>query len=250
MCVSLNSQCALTKKKKLYPADRNHRMPIITPAYPSMCATHNVTESTRKIMIQEFKNGTEVVSKIMMGTGQWSDLFAKSDFFQQFKHYLQITSASHSTETQLTWSGLVESKLRQLILKLEMVDLIELAHPYVKGYDKVHYCLTDEEVEEAMKGVLLEGRSISVEEGSLETDHTDQLKESGHLTDENQVQKVYTTTFFIGLNITKVKTGKWIKKEIRFFFFFLKKKRHSRHRQKIEPSFAHARFPKVSQDVG
>ncbi|CAO3702384.1 unnamed protein product [Rhizopus stolonifer] len=191
---------------KLYPADRNHRMPIITPAYPSMCATHNVTESTRKIMIQEFKNGTEVVSKIMMGTGQWSDLFVKSDFFQQFKHYLQITSASHSTETQLTWSGLVESKLRQLILKLEMVDLIELAHPYVKGYDKVHYCLTDEEVEEAMKGVLLEGRSIPVEEGSLETDHTDQLKESGNLTDESQIQKVYTTTFFIGLNITKVKT--------------------------------------------
>ncbi|KAI9271438.1 Poly(A) polymerase central domain-containing protein [Sporodiniella umbellata] len=190
---------------KLYPADRSHRMPIITPAYPSMCATHNVTESTRKIMIQEFKSGTEIASNIMMGTGSWSDLFVKSDFFQQFKHYLQITTASHSTETQLMWSGLVESKLRQLILKLEVVDMIDLAHPYVKGFDKVHYCLTDKEVEDTMKGSLLENRSIPVEEGSLDTDHTEMLKESGYIADESQLKKVYTTTFFIGLVIAKVK---------------------------------------------
>lgn len=33
-------------------------MPIITPAYPSMCSTHNVTQSTQMIMTQEFKRGT------------------------------------------------------------------------------------------------------------------------------------------------------------------------------------------------
>ena len=32
-------------------------MPIITPAYPSMCATHNVTSSTQMIMTEEFKKG-------------------------------------------------------------------------------------------------------------------------------------------------------------------------------------------------
>ena len=32
-------------------------MPIITPAYPSMCATHNVTQSTQMIMTEEFKKG-------------------------------------------------------------------------------------------------------------------------------------------------------------------------------------------------
>lgn len=42
---------------KLYPGDRSHRMPIITPAYPSMCSTHNVTESTQMIMTEEFKRG-------------------------------------------------------------------------------------------------------------------------------------------------------------------------------------------------
>ncbi|CAO3665828.1 unnamed protein product [Rhizopus microsporus] len=195
---------------KLYPADRSHRMPIITPAYPSMCATHNVTESTRKIMIQEFKNGIDVASNIIFGTGKWSDLFVKSDFFHQYKHYLQITSASHSSEAQLMWSGLVEAKLRQLVLKLEVVDMIELAHPYVKGFDKVHYCLTEKEVENAMKGVLLKDRSISVEEGSLETDHTELLKEKKVITEDDvkNIKKVYTTTFYIGLEISKPKVGK------------------------------------------
>jgi hypothetical protein len=42
---------------QLYPSDRAHRMPIITPAYPAMCATHNVTASTQMVMTEEFKKG-------------------------------------------------------------------------------------------------------------------------------------------------------------------------------------------------
>ena len=48
-CLALGAQ--------LYPQDRSHRMPIITPAYPSMCSTHNVTLSTQQIMTAEFKRG-------------------------------------------------------------------------------------------------------------------------------------------------------------------------------------------------
>lgn len=47
-----------TDLMQLYPQDRAHRMPIITPAYPSMCATHNVMESTHQIMKEEFQRGT------------------------------------------------------------------------------------------------------------------------------------------------------------------------------------------------
>jgi hypothetical protein len=45
---------------QLYPSDRLHRMPIITPAYPAMCATHNVTASTQMITTEEFKRGSLV----------------------------------------------------------------------------------------------------------------------------------------------------------------------------------------------
>ena len=46
-------------KWQLYPADRSHRMPIITPTYPAMCATHNVTASTQMITTEEFKRGMD-----------------------------------------------------------------------------------------------------------------------------------------------------------------------------------------------
>jgi poly(A) polymerase len=178
-------------------------MPIITPAYPSMCATHNVTDSTRFIMMNEFKLGVDIVDRIMVGKGEWKELFNKSKFFNQYKHYLQITSSSESTESQLMWSGLVEAKLRQLVLKLEMVDLITLAHPYVKAIDRVHYCLLSEEVDKTTKGGLLDGRSFIVEEGSLETDHVDLLKEQGLITEENEkeLKRIFTTTFYIGFEV-------------------------------------------------
>ncbi|KAI9481721.1 MAG: Poly(A) polymerase central domain-containing protein [Benjaminiella poitrasii] len=186
---------------KLYPADRSHRMPIITPAYPSMCATHNVTDSTRHIMMNEFKLGVDITNKIFDGDANWKDLFTKSDFFRAYKYYLQITSSSESTESQLTWSGLVEAKLRQLVLKMELVDMITLAHPYIKAIDKIHYCLTAEEAEKVIKGGTLDNRSFTVEEGSLETDHTSILKENGLVTDESDIKRLFTTTFYIGFEV-------------------------------------------------
>ncbi|KAL9539544.1 hypothetical protein MBANPS3_010198 [Mucor bainieri] len=188
---------------KLYPADRSHRMPIITPAYPSMCATHNVTESTRTIMMNEFRLGVDIAERVMIGNGQWKDLFTKVKFFDAYKHYLQITSSSESSESQLVWSGLVEAKLRQLVLKLEVVEMINLAHPYVKGIDKVHYCLTSEEAAIVTKGGDLPGRSIRVEEGSLEMNHTESLKQQGLVTEENEkdIKRIFSTTFYIGFVI-------------------------------------------------
>ena len=48
-------------------------MPIITPAYPSMCATHNVSQSTFTVMVSEFKRGMDVVEKIFNKEAKWKE---------------------------------------------------------------------------------------------------------------------------------------------------------------------------------
>lgn len=95
-------------------------MPIITPAYPSMCATHNVTASTQMIMTDEFKKGgkshhliypacltlvsaSEVVERVVAGTAEWSELFKKHDFFLKYRYYLKIIATAANSDLQLKW---------------------------------------------------------------------------------------------------------------------------------------------------
>jgi poly(A) polymerase len=179
-------------------------MPIITPAYPSMCATHNVTDSTRDIMLHEFRRTGEIADKIMIGTGKWKDLFEESDFFQIYNHYLQIVASSFSSQSQLQWSGLVESRLRQLVSKLELVDLLKIAHPYIKGIEKVHYCFPGKESWDAAHGNFsIPDRTFTVDSSISELDH---IRSISFLSPEEKesLRPIYTTTFYIGLKVEPI----------------------------------------------
>ena len=81
-------------------------MPIITPAYPAMCATHNVTASTQMVMTEEFKKGADIVDKVIVGTAQWSELFAKHEFFHKYRYYLQVIASTGSAALQIKWYAL------------------------------------------------------------------------------------------------------------------------------------------------
>ncbi|ORZ24289.1 Poly(A) polymerase central domain-domain-containing protein [Absidia repens] len=193
---------------KLYPADKSHRMPIITPAYPSMCATHNVTDSTRTIMMAEFKRSADLVeNSILLNEKSWQALFTKSKFFEDYRHYLQIVASSFSSDSQLKWHGLVEAKLRQLVLKLELVDMLDLAHPYIKGIDTVHYTLNDKELKDVKQGGFLPHRSIEIKEGNMNDSHIDshinEIRAKTGLSDQEMdyLTPVYTTKFYIGLTV-------------------------------------------------
>ncbi|KAG1805722.1 Poly(A) polymerase central domain-containing protein [Suillus subaureus] len=171
---------------KLYPADRSHRMPIITPAYPAMCSTHNVTASTQMIVTEEFKKGADIVDKVIVGTASWSELFQKHDFFHKYRYYLQVIASTATAEAQIKWAGTVESRIRQLVMKLEYVDSLILAHPFIKGFDQILHCITEEEVRQVAQGQISD---VIAKRAKADIEGLD------------GASTVYSTTFYIGLLI-------------------------------------------------
>ncbi|RCK65211.1 Poly(A) polymerase PAPa [Candida viswanathii] len=187
---------------KLYALDRQHRMPVITPAYPSMCATHNITSSTQKIILSEFQRGIEVMNGINTGSKTWSDLFERHDFFFRYKFYLCVVAATKSNpDEHLKYSGMVESKLRLLVQKLELVEGIELAHPYVKTFEDGFLCKDSEEATTVVNSYgTLEGDEITKSIALPDANNRDGEQK------ENKVE-LHLTKLFIGLKVDLQKDG-------------------------------------------
>lgn len=190
-------------------------MPIITPAYPSMCATHNVTLSTKEIIHRELRRGGNIADKIMTGKAPWKDLFEKHTFFtQDYKYYLSIISASTTKEAQKRWSGCVESKVRLLVVNLESHESLALAHPFNKGFERVLKCSTDEEIEQAKSGSLehlVKGVPTASDPNGDASNGDSDVKDDAVNGDhkpstDDKTTTVYTTTHYIGLELLE---GKW-----------------------------------------
>ena len=192
---------------QIYTGDRYHLMPIITPAYPSMCATHNVSLSTKAIISREMERAAGIVDQIVKKQLQWGDLFTRHCFFTKgYKYYLSIVAASRTRDAQLIWSGLVESKVRLLVTSLENLESVELAHPFIKGFDRVHRCRTEEEVEKIVNG------DTHGPANEVETFTTNLKAEAKHNGDGDTngadpeakpeaAHMVYTTTYYIGIEL-------------------------------------------------
>ncbi|KAJ7065706.1 polymerase [Mycena amicta] len=178
---------------KLYPSDKAHRMPIITPNYPSMCATHNVSASTHTIMMEAIEQGAVLLEKIVGGTAPWSELFTKHDFFHRYKNYIQVVAMTKNKQAQVKWSGTVESKMRHLIARLEYVENLRLPHPFAKGFDRVVRCADDAEVRAVLRG------EPPAAGADAEGDPDDEAYAGAPHT-------VFMTSFFIGLAIWPMDT--------------------------------------------
>jgi len=72
-------------------------------------------------------------------------------------------------------------------MKLEYVDTLVLAHPYVKSFDRVNYCVDDNE-----QHAVCIGEVPQQMEGRTEKDLI-----------EGQGGTYWTTTFYIGLQIER-----------------------------------------------
>lgn len=125
--------------------DRYHLMPIITPAYPQQNSTFNVSASTSKVMMNEFKEGMEITDEIMLGNANWDKLFQPPNFFLKYRHFIVLLVSSATADDHLEWCGLIESKIRILIGNLERNQHIQLAHVNPKSFDPVKSMKKSEE---------------------------------------------------------------------------------------------------------
>lgn len=88
---------------------------------------------------------------------------------------------------------MVKSRLLHLVMKLELVESLTLAHPFVKSFDQVAYCVSDEEARLVAQG----GTTEAIAKRKAE--------------DVEGVRPVYSTTFYVGLGM-KTKQRAWLSK--------------------------------------
>jgi hypothetical protein len=84
--------------------DQAHRMPVITPAYPSMCSTHNISASTMSIVRNEMMRAMRITDRILSTPGSsWMELFERVEFFSLYKTYVQVVASASTSEAIKDW---------------------------------------------------------------------------------------------------------------------------------------------------
>ncbi|KAL2338021.1 hypothetical protein Fmac_012467 [Flemingia macrophylla] len=113
------------------PRDRSHHMPIITPAYPCMNSSYNVSTSTLRVMMEQFQYGNQICGEIELNKNCWRALFEQYKFFESYKNFLQVDVVAADVDDLRSWKGWVESRIRQLTLMIERDTYGKLqCHPY------------------------------------------------------------------------------------------------------------------------
>lgn len=75
-----------------YMRNPNDLMPIITPAFPHMNSTYNVSQFTKKAIFIEFEKALLIIEHLINKTGSpdlsWKRLFKKFNFFKSYTHFI------------------------------------------------------------------------------------------------------------------------------------------------------------------
>lgn len=128
---SLNLGLKVWNPKK-YPRERFDLMPVITPCYPCMNSTFNLTYSNLRVLKEEFERGLRIATAVEDGDDEWATLFEPVDFFAAHDRFVLIEAMAHTEDEHRRWEGTIESKLRHLMKKLEVLPHVEVVHPYPK----------------------------------------------------------------------------------------------------------------------
>ncbi|XBI58508.1 hypothetical protein VPH35_039730 [Triticum aestivum] len=112
------------------PRDKSHIMPVITPAYPCMNSCYNVSHATLRTITEQLQIGNGICQEILKAGG-WDALFQPFQFFKAYKSYLQVDVKVAGGDADLReWKGWVESRLRQLVNRVEMATAGMLLWPH------------------------------------------------------------------------------------------------------------------------
>ncbi|KAF1947440.1 Poly(A) polymerase [Clathrospora elynae] len=176
---------------QIYGGDRAHLMPIITPAFPSMCATHTVMPSTLRIMKEEFGRADKILQHVFAGTKKWDALFERHSFFtKDHKYYLSVVAASRTKEANSTFSGLVQSKIRHIVKGIDDGQTgVDIARPYIDYFERYHRCKDEDQIFQVCQGKL----DHMIPASELPAEGTAPANGDSHI--------MYTTTFYIGLTL-------------------------------------------------
>jgi poly(A) polymerase len=110
-----------------YLADRAHLFPIITPAFPAMCSTYNVTLSAKNLLLSEWTRLTGILVQSEVDvTEQLSKATEKPDFFSSFPCYLSLETSGVDERTLAAFRGFVESRVKLLVKLLEQTEGVKI----------------------------------------------------------------------------------------------------------------------------
>mmetsp|Transcript_6437 Transcript_6437/g.11224 ORF Transcript_6437/g.11224 Transcript_6437/m.11224 type:complete len:459 (+) Transcript_6437:394-1770(+) len=92
---------------------------ILTPAFPAFNTAYCITRTSLRLLLSEVELALKITSEVVIDRAPWTHLFCDLDFFQTYHHLLQIEVLATSLQDFQSWHGLVQNKLKFLVLDIE-----------------------------------------------------------------------------------------------------------------------------------
>lgn len=123
---------------KINVSQRNDKMPVITPVYPSISSTHNVSISTLTVLKRDLSRCAAIFeslgkSEVSVETAL-EEICEETNFFTRHKNYFVVTLAGENKNEFIRFLGFAETRVRLLAAKLESIDNISFAYVFPKKY--------------------------------------------------------------------------------------------------------------------